>query len=70
SKLVKEEHIKFSIRRPRRGDTISGIGFGLGYKFPLIQNQNFDLCYQIEENEWNEKISLQLVVKDVRPTVL
>lgn len=70
SKLVKEEHIKFSIRRPRRGDTISGIGFGLGYKFPLIQNQPFDLCYQIEENEWNEKISLQLVVKDVRPTVL
>ncbi len=66
SKLVKEEHIKFSIRRPLRGDNIDGIGFGLGYKFPMVKDKQFDLCYQIEENEWNDKISLQIVVKDVR----
>ena len=65
SKLVKEEHIKFSIRRGR-GDNIDGIGFGLGYKFPIVKDKQFDLCYQIEENEWNDKITLQMVVKDVR----
>jgi single-stranded-DNA-specific exonuclease len=54
SKLVKEEHIKFSIRRGR-GDNIDGIGFGLGYKFPLVKDKQFDLCYQIEENEWNDR---------------
>jgi single-stranded-DNA-specific exonuclease len=66
SKLVKEEHIKFSIRREHKGDNIDGIGFGLGYKFPIVKDQFFDICYQIEENVWNEKVSLQMVVKDVR----
>jgi single-stranded-DNA-specific exonuclease len=66
SKLVKEEHIKFSIKRPLKGDNIDGIGFGLGYKYAIVKDQQFDLCYQIEENEWNDKISLQMVVKDVR----
>ena len=65
SKLVKEEHIKFSVRRAQ-GDTIDGIGFGLGYKFNVVKEGLFDACYQIEENVWNEKISLQMVVKDVR----
>ncbi|CAK9253291.1 unnamed protein product [Sphagnum jensenii] len=65
SKLVKEEHIKFSIRRVHKGDTIDGIGFGLGYKFPIVRDQFFDICYQIEENVWNDNASLQLVVKDV-----
>jgi single-stranded-DNA-specific exonuclease len=66
SKLVKEEHIKFSIKRPLKGDNIDGIGFGLGYKYAMVKDHQFDLCYQIEENEWNDKISLQMVVKDVR----
>ena len=65
SKLVKEEHIKFSVRRAQ-GDTIDGIGFGLGYKFNVVKEHLFDVCYQIEENVWNEKVSLQMVVKDVR----
>ena len=66
SKLVKEEHIKFSIRRPKSGDNIDGIGFGLGYKFPIVKDELFDICYQIEENVWNDKVSLQMMVKDVR----
>ena len=66
SKLLKEEHIKFSIRRSKQNDSIDGIGFGLGYKFPMVKDGPFDICYQIEENVWNDKVSLQLVVKDVR----
>jgi single-stranded-DNA-specific exonuclease len=66
SKLVKEEHIKFSIRRVQKGDNIDGIGFGLGYKFKMVKDEFFDICYQIEENEWNDKVSLQMMVKDVR----
>ena len=66
SKLLKEEHIKFSIKRVQKGDTIDGIGFGLGYKFNMVKDDLFDICYQIEENEWNDKVSLQMVVKDVR----
>lgn len=66
SKLVKEEHLKFSIKRPANKDIIEGIGFGLGYKYPLVRDSAFDLCYQIEENEWNGNTRLQMMVKDVR----
>lgn len=66
SKLLKEEHIKFSIKRVQKGDTIDGIGFGLGYKYNMVKDDFFDICYQIEENEWNDKVSLQMMVKDVR----
>jgi single-stranded-DNA-specific exonuclease len=63
---LKEEHIKFSIKRVQKGDTIDGIGFGLGYKYNMVKDDFFDICYQIEENEWNDKVSLQMMVKDVR----
>jgi single-stranded-DNA-specific exonuclease len=66
SKLVKEEHIKFSIRRDKTGDTINGIGFGIGYKYNVVKEGAFDCCYQIEENVWKDTVSLQMVVKDVR----
>jgi single-stranded-DNA-specific exonuclease len=66
SKVVKEEHIRFSITRPQKKDIMNGIGFGLGHKFATVKDYSFDICYQIEENVWNDNTSLQMVVKDVR----
>lgn len=65
SKVLKEEHLRLSLRR-EKGDTINGIGFGLGHKFATVKDHTFDACYQIEENEWNGQVTLQLVVKDIR----
>jgi len=65
SKVLKEEHIKFSLRKGMR-EMQDGIGFRMAEKFPIVKNGNFDICYQIEENEWNEKVTLQLMVKDIR----
>jgi len=65
SKIVKEDHVKFSIRKSA-GGTINGIGFGLAPKFELVKKGKFDLAYQIDENEWNGEVSLQLLVKDVQ----
>ena len=66
SKVLKETHLKFSIRRPRQRDIIDGIGFGMGDKFDIVKNKPFDLCYQLEENEWKDRKSIQLMVKDLR----
>lgn len=65
SRIVKEQHIKFSLRQ----DNIlfNGIGFGMSKKFPLLQmNQPVDVVFTLDENEWNGEKHLQLKVIDFR----
>ncbi len=64
SKIVKEEHIKFSIKK-KDNTNFDGIGFGMADKFSLVKSGAFDIAYQISENVWNDKVSLQMMVKDV-----
>jgi single-stranded-DNA-specific exonuclease len=68
SKIVKEEHIKFSVRK-NGGMMLDGIGFGLAPKFNLLKSGPCDLVYHIDENEWNGEKRLQMVVKDIRESV-
>ncbi|MGB1315017.1 MAG: single-stranded-DNA-specific exonuclease RecJ [Chitinophagales bacterium] len=44
----------------------SGIAFKMGNKLDLVLNETIDICYTIEENEWNGNTTLQLMVKDIR----
>jgi single-stranded-DNA-specific exonuclease len=64
SKIVKEQHVKFSVQQNGTAK-FDGIGFGLAHKFDIIKTKPFDIAYHLEENEWNERITLQLMVKDV-----
>ena len=65
SKIVKEEHIRFSIKQDHI--TITGIGFGMADKFQLLQQkQPVDIVFTIDMNEWNGERSLQLMVIDFR----
>ncbi|MBS0029414.1 single-stranded-DNA-specific exonuclease RecJ [Chitinophaga sp. 22321] len=67
SKIVKEEHIKFSVKQGRYGPTMSGIGFYMAEKFPVIASKKpFDMVFSLDENEWNGQTSLQLKVIDIR----
>ena len=66
SKIVKEDHLKFSVKQDNV--TISGIGFNMATKYPLLQEKKpVDIVYKIDENEWQDKKSLQIRVIDVRP---
>lgn len=67
TKIVKEQHIKFSLRQ---GDyTFNGIGFGLYEKFDILkQNKYIDIVYSLEENEWNGNKNLQLKIIDLKPS--
>lgn len=64
----KNEHLKFSVLdADEPGKLFECIGFGLGYKFDQLgEGVMLDILYHIEENEWNGRKSLQLVVKDLR----
>lgn len=63
SKIVKEQHIRFSLKQDNT--TITGIGFGLAEKFHLLQQKKpLDIVFKVDENEWNGQISLQMRVID------
>lgn len=64
SKVVKEEHIKFSVNK-NGNQNIEGIGFRLAQKFDKVKAGSFNIAYQIDENEYNGNIKLQMLVKDI-----
>lgn len=67
SKIVKEDHIRFSVTDGNT--TFSGIGFGLANKFHYLQQSNFDLAFTIDENDYNNQRTLQLRVLDIKASV-
>lgn len=64
SRILKDRHIKFNLKQ--NGVAMNGIGFDLVHKMDILKESEFDIVYQIEENEWQGKKSLQLMVKDIR----
>jgi single-stranded-DNA-specific exonuclease len=65
SKILKEQHVRFCLKQDHT--LFTGIGFNMADKFPLLQMKKpVDLVFTLDENEWNEKKSLQLKVVDVR----
>jgi single-stranded-DNA-specific exonuclease len=64
SRIVKEQHIRFSLQQG--SIQADGIGFGLAAKFPLLQTgAPVDIVFTLEENEWNNQKNLQLKVIDL-----
>ena len=61
-----EEHLKLFVRQ-NNSEGIPAIGFGLGKKYEIVKNKRpFEAAYCIDENEWNDKIELQLRLEDIR----
>jgi single-stranded-DNA-specific exonuclease len=67
-------HIKFQLTHPDlvfegKPYALDGIGFGLGRQWDLISSgKPFDIAFHLEENHFRDKTSLQLVVKELRPS--
>ena len=69
SRILKDEHIKFQVFQEEYRDIVlDGIGFSLAEKFHIIQDGEFDIVYSLEENHWNGNVSLQMMVKDIKPS--
>ena len=65
SKIVKEEHLRVSLKQ--NNAVLTGIGFWMADKYELLKQQKpVDVVFKIEENEWNEQKSLQLKIIDLR----
>lgn len=63
---IENEHLKLFVKQ-HDSLGIAAIGFGLGSKIALIQNnQLFQTVYSIDENQWNGQTILQLRLRDVK----
>lgn len=63
-----ESHLRLFVKQDdSEGYGYGAIGFGMGNKFELTQNQQpFDAVYSLEENEFNGNVSLQLRLRDIK----
>ncbi|MEO6883614.1 MAG: single-stranded-DNA-specific exonuclease RecJ [Bacteroidia bacterium] len=66
--IVGVNHLKIMIGNSSAPkNNFSAIGFNMGQYYQHVsEKKSFDICYSIEENEWNGNVSLQLVLKDIR----
>ena len=61
-----KEHIKMNLKQDI-SNQFSSIGFWLANKFQSIENKsNFSAVYSIEENNWKDKTTIQLNLKDFK----
>ena len=63
-----DAHLRF---KPKQGGVyhsqLQSVAFKMGKLYSdLAQGKTFDLAYTIEENHWNNKVYLQLNVKDIK----
>jgi single-stranded-DNA-specific exonuclease len=69
SKIVKEQHIRFSVQQ--KNIQINGIGFNMAHKYDILQNNKFiDIVFNIDLNEWNGNTNVQLKVIDFKASQL
>jgi single-stranded-DNA-specific exonuclease len=69
SKIVKEDHIRFSLSQ--QNIIFTGIGFNLGDKFHLLSHKKpLDVVFTLDENEWNGNKHLQMKVIDFRLSLI
>lgn len=69
-KIVGNNHLKLNVIHPDiSGLPIAAIAFQQGHHLEYIkEGKPFDICYHIEENEWNNKVTIQLNIKDIKPS--
>jgi len=66
-RVVGTNHLKMEIHQSNEKRSFPAIGFNMATMSNIITNYKpFDVCYTIEENEWNGTINLQLVIKDIK----
>jgi single-stranded-DNA-specific exonuclease len=68
ARLVGKNHLKMTVAQPEiRSFFYPAIAFQQGeFLLSIEKGVPFNICYHIEENDWNGNVSLQLNIKDIR----
>ena len=70
-RIVGDKHLKCRVLYPEKSvQPLDVIAFNMKDKLPLIRDKKtFDLLYHVEENVWNNMVSIQLNVKDIKSSI-
>ncbi len=68
AKLLKGEHLKMTLLEPGHDKPINAIAFSFPEAYEIVQQGPVDIVYTLEENQFRGRTTLQLNVKDIRPT--
>ena len=64
--IMKEKHLKFDVKQGN-SEVFTAIGFGMSHFYPdLVNGKPFSICFQLEENNFRDKKTLQLFLKDIK----
>ncbi len=67
AKEVGANHLKFEAVQKNSSQTYGAIAFGQAEHLDnMLKKKEFQLCYSLDENEWNGNSNLQLIVKDIQ----
>ena len=65
SRLLKNNHLKLSFQKGN-ARSINGIAFGQGNQLEYIRENIFQICYNLQENNWRGRKNIQVNVKDIK----
>jgi len=69
TRIVKEEHLKVMVSK-NGSRQLRGIAFGKAEFYEHVTTTRaLDMCYTLEENEWNGNISIEMNVRDIKESV-
>ncbi len=64
--IMKEKHLKFDVKQDN-SFIYTAIGFGMAeFANELASQRPFSICYHLEENNFRDKKTLQLFLKDIK----
>lgn len=67
ARVLKGDHLKFTVKQEGTDAAFDAIGFGLGEYMDLVDcGMRFHLAYTVEENEYRGITTLQLMIKDIK----
>lgn len=65
TRIVGENHLKIYLRDVV-GNKLNGIAFKMAYKLPLVEKGPVDVVGTLEENTWNNRTTIEILVKDIK----
>mgnify|MGYP001251858278 CR=1 FL=1 len=70
TKLLKGEHVKMQLIEPGHDKPIDAIAFSFPEAHEMANRGAIDVVYTLEENQFRGRTTLQLNIKDLRPTAV
>ena len=65
--ILKEQHLKFSVRQSGSDAQLHAIGFRMAHFYERVFGQQpFRMAYTVEENHYQGNTSLQLMIRDIK----